>query len=187
MCKPGATWLSRSGVRRGAPADNSTICKRGRSMKTNGIATAAAGLLLIVSITAAPSSALPQKAIEACTLLTVGDASTALEQTSKPGKRMMEASPDGCIWSADPAASDTSRKLAVNTHSVRAFGIAKAATVPTIKVEPVGGVGDDAFYQIYPAPHGPFIWVRKGNETFSITIIGTKANQFSLEQGKSKL
>ena len=53
--------------------------------------------------------------------------------------------------------------------------------------EPVGGVGDEAFYQIYPAPHDPFIWVRKGNNAFSIIIMGTKANQFSPAQDKSKL
>lgn len=155
-------------------------------MKTNRIAMATTGLLLLVSMTAA-HTALAQKPIEACTLLSVGDVSKALEQSSQPGKRMVEASPDGCIWSADPAASDSSRKVALNTHTPRAFAIAKSSTNPAIKREPVSGLGDEAFYQIYPAPGEPFIWVLKGNTAISIRVMGTKANRFSLEQDKSKL
>jgi hypothetical protein len=154
-------------------------------MKTNGIASATAGLLLLLSIAAARFTAPAQ--LEACTLLTVADASKALEQSSKPGKRMVEGSPDGCIWSADPAASDTSRKVALNTHTPRAFAAAKSPAIKTIKVEPVSGVGDEAFYQFYPNGYGTFIWVRKGNTAISIKILTTKTNQFSDEQTKSKL
>ncbi|HSQ31944.1 MAG TPA: hypothetical protein VLN49_18930 [Gemmatimonadaceae bacterium] len=158
----------------------------GRYMKTNGIASAATGLLLLLSITAARSAA-PSQGIEACTVLTVGEVSKALEQSSKPGKRMVESSPDGCIWSADPVASDTSRQVALNMHTPRAFMAAKSPAITTIKIEPVSGVGDEAFYQIYPAPRDPFIWVRKGKNAISIKVMGTTANQFSVEQDKSKL
>lgn len=123
--------------------------------------------------------------IEACSLLTVGDASKALEQSSQPGKRMVESSPAGCIWSADPKMSDSSRRIAVNTHSARAFGFAKNPAIKTIKIEPVAGLGDEAFYQIYPND-SPFIWVKKGTNAISIRIMGTKANRFGLEQEKAK-
>jgi len=156
-------------------------------MKTNGVVSAATGLILLFSPSAPRAAAQAPKVIEACSLLTVAEASKALDQASKPGKRMMESSPEGCIWSADPAASDSSRKIALNTHTPRAFGFARSPAITTIKVEPVGGVGDEAFYQIYPAPQSPFIWVRKGSNAISIRIMGTKANQFSLEQNKSKL
>ena len=155
-------------------------------MKTNRIATATTVLLLLLSMTSA-RTVLAQKPIEACTLLSVGDVSKALEQSSQPGKRMVEASPDGCIWSADPAASDSSRKVALNTHTPRAFTIMKSGTNPAITREPVSGLGDEAYYQMYPAPGEPFIWVLKGNTAISIRVMGTKANRFSLEQDKSKL
>ncbi|HEY6828981.1 MAG TPA: hypothetical protein VI259_19105 [Gemmatimonadaceae bacterium] len=87
----------------------------------------------------------------------MSDASKALEQSSQPGKRMVESSPTGCIWSPDPK----------------------------IKIERVAGLGDEAFYQIYPKD-SPFIWVRKGTNAISIRIMGTKANRFSLEQEKAK-
>jgi len=123
--------------------------------------------------------------IDACSLLAVSDASKALEQSSQPGKRMVESSPTGCIWSADPKMSDSSRRIGVNTHSARAFGFAKNPAIQTIKIEPVAGLGDEAFYQIYPKD-SPFIWVRKGTNAISIRIMGTKANRFSLEQEKAK-
>jgi hypothetical protein len=121
----------------------------------------------------------------ACSLLTVADVATALGAPSQPGKDA-GMGPTGCIWSNDPAASDTSRRVALNTHSVRAFGFAKM-TKATIKIEPVTGVGDEAFYQIYPNDQSPFIWVRKGDVTFSIRILsGLKPKPFTLEQEKSK-
>jgi hypothetical protein len=121
----------------------------------------------------------------ACTLLTVGDVSKALEASSHPGKELGDST--GCIWSSDPAASDTSRRVALNTHSPRAFQFAMHPAITTIKVEPVSGIGDEAFYQIYPNGQRPFIWVRKGNNTFSIRILTRlKPSPFTLDQEKSK-
>ena len=132
------------------------------------------------------SPAAARQQAEACTLLTTADASKALEQSSQPGKRMVDADPTGCLWSADPKASDTARKVGVNTHTQRAFDFAKKPAISTIVIEPVSGVGDEAFFQIYPKGQSPFIWVRKGSKTFSIRILGTKANSFTIDQVKAK-
>src|SRR5262249_44957215 len=122
----------------------------------------------------------------ACTLLTAGDASKALEVQSLAGNEN-GMGPTGCMWSNDPKASDTSRKVALNTHTVRAFGFAKNPAIKTITVEPVSGIGDEAFYQIYPNDQSPFIWVRKGDVTFSIRILTRlKPKPFTLDQEKSK-
>jgi hypothetical protein len=126
--------------------------------------------------------------IEACTLLTAADAAKALEVSSATGKRMVESSPTGCIWSNDPKGSDTSRRVALNLHSPRAFQFAMRPAITTIKVEPVSGIGDEAFYQVYPSG-GPFIWFRKGNTGISIRILTREkpAPPFTVEQEKSKL
>ena len=153
-------------------------------MNTNRIA--ATTLLLFLSTSAARFNAPVQKEVDACTLLTVGDASKALEQSSQPGKRLVESSPTGCMWSADPKMSDSARKIAVNTHSQRAFEFAKKPAITTIKIEPVSGVGDEAFYQIYPKGASPFIWVRKGSNAISVRMLGTSTNRFSVEQEKAK-
>ena len=151
------------------------------------LASLGTGALLLLTAAARTDNRPPaQNTIEACSLLTTADASKALEQTSQPGKRMVESSPDGCIWSADPKMSDSSRRIAVNTHSQRAFTFAKSPAITTIKIEPVAGVGDEAFYQIYPKEQSPFIWVRKGTNAISIRILGTKTNSFGLALDKSK-
>jgi hypothetical protein len=59
--------------------------------------------------------------------------------------------------------------------------------IPTITIEPISGIGDEAFYQIYPKDQSPFIWVRKGNTAFAIRIITwLKPKPFTTEQEKSK-
>jgi hypothetical protein len=153
---------------------------------TLGIASIASCALLLFPMPAARST--PARSdLEACSLLTAADASAALGATSGPGKRLMPQDPTGCIWSDDPAASDSSRRVAVNTHSLRSFQIAKNSTFTAIKIEPVAGIGDEAFYQLYPNA-SPFIWFTKGNVAISIRIlIGTKPSPFTVEQEKAKL
>lgn len=123
---------------------------------------------------------------EACSLLTKADASKALEVSNVSSKRIVDADPKGCVWSNDPAASDTSRRVLLVTHTLRAFDAAKHTVITTIKIEPVSGIGDEAFYQVYPSD-GPFIWVRKGNVAISIRIVtGAKPRAFTDEQDKAK-
>ncbi len=120
-----------------------------------------------------------------CTLLTTADATKALDTPSQPGKQFIDST--GCMWSNDPAASDTSRRIALNMHSPRSFQFAMHPALTTIKIEPVSGIGDEAFYQIYPNGASPFIWARKGNDTFSIRILTRdKPKPFTLEQEKAK-
>jgi hypothetical protein len=149
------------------------------------ISFAACGLLL-GSVSAARFAVTRSEAPAACTLLSAADATKALEAQAVAGKEM-GMGPTGCIWSNDPAASDTSRKVALNTHSLRAFGFAKNPAITTIKIEPVSGIGEEAFYQIYPNNQSPFIWVRKGDVAFSIRILTQlKPKPFTLEQEKAK-
>jgi len=157
-------------------------------MNGTRFASIACGALVLLSGSAlhARTHASARQQIDECNLLTTAEASKALEQSSQPGKHMTEGTPPGCIWSADPKMSDSSRRIGVNAHSQRAFTIAKSPAIATIKVEPVSGVGDEAFYQIYPNNASPFIWVRKGSNAISIRIMGTKTNRFGLEQEKAK-
>lgn len=142
------------------------------------------GALLLAPVSAM-RVAMHESAPDACTLLSAADASKALEVTSLPGKRIVESSPDGCGWSNDPAISDTSRRVMLVTHSPRAFQIAKRPAITTIKVEPISGIGDEAFYQIYPSG-GPFIWAIKGNTAISIRIMTREPAPFTREQEKAK-
>jgi hypothetical protein len=156
------------------------------------ISIAGCGLLLLsTSVTrfmpaGSPVSLPARSEPEACTLLTAADASKALEVSSASSKRLVDADPKGCVWSNDPAASDSSRRVVLVTHTPRAFDAAKHTVITTIKIEPVAGIGDDAFYQV-PPTDSPFIWVRKGNVAISIRIITRlKPMPFTIEQEKAK-
>lgn len=156
------------------------------------ISIALSGLCLVVlaAMPFAPSGlaalARARSATNACTLLTAADASKAMEKASQPAKQFMDST--GCFWWSDPAEHDTSRRVAVNTHSVRAFGFAKTPAITTIQVVPVSGVGDEAFFQIYPNNQNPFIWFKKGNLAVSIRIITRlDPKPFTLEQEQAKL
>jgi len=146
------------------------------------------GGLVLLSPSAARFDAAERAAPAACSLLAAPDASKALEQNSLPGKPLVnDTDPTGCVWSADPAAGDTSRRVVLNTHSARAFQFAMHPALPQIKVEPVSGIGDEAFYQLYP--ESPFIWVRKGTNAISIRILTRIKPKppFTNDQEKAKL
>ena len=153
--------------------------------------TATAGFaLLVLSMSAArftpanlrDSARRSQK--DACSLLSTGEASTALGQASLPGAKEFGT---GCVWSPQSPPKDTSRQLHVEFHTVRAYSIAKGGNILT-KIEPVGGVGDDAFYQLYPKGGSPFLWVKKGNDAISIRVsTGRKVPLFTEAEFKSKL
>lgn len=147
-------------------------------------------LLVLAATPFAPSGlaarARARSATTACSLLTTADASKAMEKPSQPAKQFMDST--GCFWWSDPAENDTSRRIAVNTHSVRAFGFAKKPAITTIQVQPVSGIGDEAFFQIYPNNQNPFIWFRKGNLAVSIRIITRlDPKPFTLAQEQAKL
>ena len=93
----------------------------------------------------------------------------------------------GCIWSNDPDASDSSRRVTLNMHSLGSFQFAKNPAITTTKIESVSGIGDEAFYEIYPKDQSPIIWVRKGNTAFYIRILTQLEHRpFTIEQEKSK-
>jgi hypothetical protein len=152
-----------------------------------GIIGAAICVLLFV-VTSAERRDVMARAPDACTLLTTADASTALQAPSAAGHLLVAGSPTDCVWSDDPAVGDTSRRVVVSTHSPMSFSIAKHPAITTIQIEPVAGIGDEAFYQIYPHGQPPFIWARKGNKAISVRIItGAEPAPFTQAQEKAKL
>ena len=154
------------------------------NMQRRIVPIATCGLILVsTSATRIIAAAAPAAA---CTFLTPADVSKALEVQSQPGKEA-GMGPTGCLWSGDPAASDTSRRVGLNTHAIRAFQFAKSPAITTIKIEPVSGIGDEAFYQIYPKNQSPFIWFRKGDVAISIRILSRlDPKPFTIEQEKAK-
>ena len=202
VLRPPVSWSTHSRVRL-MPADQNPIVAATSSLDTDMTMSAQRGInsivicgLLFISISATRFMAAGSRVSsstrsdpEACTLLTAADASKALEVSSVTSQRMVASSPTGCVWSNDPAAGDTSRRVLLVTHTPRAFQIAKHPAIATIKIEPVTGIGDDAFYQLYPAKSRVplLIWVIKGNIAISVQVqTGRHPSAFTDEQEKSK-
>lgn len=150
-------------------------------MSWNRIALTTGSAFLVFSISAARFSPLQKTA---CSLLSTAEASTALGQQSQAGATEFDT---GCVWSHEAPPKDTSRQLHVEFHTIRAYNIAKGGNAIT-KIEPVAGVGDDAFYQLYPNGATPFIWVKKGDQSISIRVMTKRKDPpFTEAQLKSKL
>src|SRR5262249_29392298 len=107
---------------------------------------------------------------DACALLTETDVSTALEVKSLPGTHLVQSSTKVCTWS-DVAGTDINhRRVLVSMTSTAAFNVVKSRTGP-ITIEPVSGIGDEAYYQIPKSSESPFLFVRKGSAAFSVRIL----------------
>lgn len=125
-------------------------------------------------------------ATDPCSLVTTSEASTALGVTSLPG------APDGgsllpsCVWSNDSKHGYNSPRIMLSMHSLVAFQAASHPNIPTITVVSISGIGDQAFFQVYPNDTNPFIWVRKGKSTFSIRLITIPPKDFTLDQAEKK-
>ena len=138
------------------------------------------------SIAASPVRPPAGRDVDACSLLTVADASKALEVTSLPGKRLVASSPKVCMWSDDSTGEITHRRITLSIMSVAGFQVGKSTRSPKITIEPITGIGDEAYYEMVKSD-SPFLFVRKGNTGFSVRILnGLKLKAFTREQEKAK-
>ncbi|HKE87803.1 MAG TPA: hypothetical protein VKB50_28810 [Vicinamibacterales bacterium] len=120
-------------------------------------------------------------AIVGCSVLTQAQIAAA---TGAPvGSGSPIAAPTSCQWSGKgKMITLTIRQPLANKSPVDQFNDAKKRTLPGVTIEPVSGVGDDAFY-IYYAGHersGCGLVVKKGSSVFEVRVYG-----FDLSQGKT--
>jgi hypothetical protein len=118
----------------------------------------------------------------ACELITQARVSAALGVTVGAGTPI--ARPGSCQWAGKGRiATLTITKTLAGKTPVEQFNAGKTSKRYGITMEPVSGVGDDAFY-VYFATNTPTapvgIVVRKGDSTFEVRIYG-----FPLEEGKT--
>jgi hypothetical protein len=118
----------------------------------------------------------------ACELITQARVSAALGVTVGAGTPI--ARPGSCQWAGKGriATLTITQPLAGKTP-VEQFNAGKTSKRYGITMEPVGGVGDDAFYVYFAtntANNAVGIVVRKGDSTFEVRVYG-----FPLEEGKT--
>jgi hypothetical protein len=120
----------------------------------------------------------------ACSLLTEVQVSAVLEVKSLPGKPPFPAAQKLCIWSDDPKGAVSNRRVTLSLMTRAAFDFGKSNK--QIKVEPVSGIGDEAYYEVFSSD-SPLLLVRKGSSAFNIRILnGLKFKPFAAGQVKAK-
>lgn len=132
---------------------------------------------LIIHSAAKPSAA---AAPIACELLTQAQVSQATGATVGAGSAI--SAPTTCQW-AGPGkiVTLTITQTRAGKSPVDQFNAGKASTLPGVTVEPVSGVGDDAYYVFFAGTNraGCGLVVKKGTSAFEVRVYG-----FDLAQAK---
>jgi hypothetical protein len=118
---------------------------------------------------------------EACTLITQIQVSAALEVPVGAGTPI--ASPSTCQWIGKGRfATLTITQPLGGKSPVDRFNAGKTSTMPGITIEPISGVGDDAYYVYFSntTRAGLGLVVRKGSSAFEIRVYG-----FDIDRAKS--
>lgn len=117
---------------------------------------------------------------EACSLITQAQVSAALEMPVDAGTPI--GRPSSCQWTGKGRfATLVIIQPRGGKSPVESFNAGKASTIPGIVTEPVGGVGDEAYYVYFntKARSGLGLVVKKGTSAFEIRVYG-----FDLDKAK---
>lgn len=118
---------------------------------------------------------------EACTLIAQSQVSEALEVPVGPGTPI--AKPSTCQWAGKGRIATLTITQPLDGKSpIDRFNAGKSSSMPGIIVEPVKGVGDDAYFVYFntKARSGLGLVVKKGGSAFEIRVYG-----FELDKAKS--
>ncbi len=123
----------------------------------------------LIAVALCPVTGHAQKAsVDACSLLTASEASTAIGGTVTQGHHLMEPHKDQCWWSDDNTASSDHRRVTLLIEDPSMFDRMKS--VPNVKADPVSGVGDEAYYADTKGA-GILLAVRKGGVAFQLKVL----------------
>jgi hypothetical protein len=118
---------------------------------------------------------------DACSLLTDAQVSTTFGTPVDPGKPI--ASPATCQrFGKGKSATLTVNQTIAGKTAVQRFDTGKTSTLPGITVEPVSGVGDDAYYVSYSntTREGLGSGSKKGNSAFEVRVYGFDVDKANL-------
>jgi hypothetical protein len=133
---------------------------------------------LILHSPAGPSASAAQVA---CDLLTQAQVTQATGATVGAGTAI--GVPTSCQWAgAGKIVTLTITQTKSGKTPLEQFNAGKASTLPGVTIEPVTGVGDDAYYVFFSGTTraGCGLVVKKGTSTFEIRLYG-----FELAQAKT--
>lgn len=126
-------------------------------------------LVMLAAFALVPVTAHAQFAnVDACSLLTASEASTAIGAPANQGHHLIEPSKGECWWSDATTADPDHRRVTLSIIAPIAFNRMKSS--PNLKTEVISGAGDEAYY-VLPKGGGPILNVRKGGVDLQIKIL----------------
>ena len=136
------------------------------------------GWIIVAALLFVPRAGALAAPGDACMLLTDMQVSTALGVTVGAGTPI--GSPTSCQWAGKgKTATLTVNNIVSGKTAAERFDTGKASTLPGITVEPVSGVGDDAYYVYYSGTTrtGLGLVVKKGKSAFEVRVYGFEIDQ----------
>ena len=90
------------------------------------------------------------------------------------------------MWSDDPNHGVDHRRVTLSILPLAGFQFGKSGANKRITIEPVSGIGDEAYYELFKS-ESPFLVVRRGSTAFNVRILnGLKLKPFTLDEEKTK-
>jgi hypothetical protein len=123
--------------------------------------------IFIAGAATAPANAAPPD--DACSLLTQAQVSVAVSVSVGAGA-YQGTYKKTCTWNAVSPATKSAKYVTLLLEGLDAYQAGKLASVKTIVVTPISGIGDDAYY-LAVGPNVGLI-VKKGNVAFKVAVYG---------------
>jgi hypothetical protein len=133
-----------------------------------------------LSASTAPSAAAP-KELDACKLITDGEAAAVLGKAVDPGAPP-EPGASSCLWVESTTASSS---IEVTVTRVGDFDSTKKS-IPGLTFTRVSGIGDDAYYASL-GTGSEVLTVKKGQSTFSVSVLLKSLSDSDLQAAEKSL
>lgn len=114
----------------------------------------------------------------ACSLVTQAQIGAAIGGTVGVGSPI--GAPTSCQWAGQgKIVTLTINQTRAGKSAVDQFNDGKTRALPGVTTEPVGGVGDDAYYVYFSGQNraGCGVMVKKGSAVFEVRVYGFDLNQ----------
>ena len=130
-----------------------------------------------------PAAGAP-KELDACSLITTDEAAAALGEPVDPGAPP-EPGSSSCLFSGHPAQGITIDAVQIAITSGGDFDPNKKS-IPGLTITPVSGIGDAAYYVSLGAGY-QVLTVKKGQTTFTVSVLKAKAADSQLQAAEKTL
>jgi hypothetical protein len=150
---------------------------------TEAVSTPAGATQIATGAGASPTGVAPA-VLDACSLITTGEAAAALGEPVDPGV-VPTPGAHSCLFAGHPAVGLDLNSVEISLTGAGAFN-PNQKSITGLTITPVSGVGDAAYYVSMGAGHD-VLNVRKGQTTFTVSVLLKGAADGQLQASEATL